>query len=125
MISCKYEPKEACDSIQKTANELMIPGVKITRINELSEPCKKMIDAVKGDAKGREMVTSLVKEVLANVETKTLFKTAGKDEAFPVHSFKNLQKFIKATDTKDGDYKYWRTTLEIEEVWICKLNPQY
>lgn len=122
LISCSTTPEDACGCIQQAANDYMLQGVKVSRMNDLRAPCQSQIDAVKNDAKARAKITACVTEVMENIENKTLCKVDTASPEFPAHSFKTMQDFVEAVNKEGGEYKYWRTTITIDEVYISSLS---
>jgi len=122
LSSCSSStPEDACNCIKQTANDYMIQGIKPSK-SDLKASCQELIDKFNDDGASRALIESCGADVLAKVEKKELFEINGVIPNYPTHIFKSMLEAQAAINAKNGKYKYLKTNVEINEVFISKLT---
>ncbi len=125
LSSCAKKPEDACNCIQKAANDFMVKGVKIETIDDLREPCKDLIDKFKEDASGRATIVEAGMKVLESLKNKELIKIEGEEmPVFPSYTFQTISEFIDLTKNDGGIYKYWKTEVTINDAFIGPIESE-
>ncbi len=124
LTSCKKNPKEACDCVKTTANEYMMKGIK-ANMEQLREPCAKILDQFKEDPKAVALISSCTDTVLKNIETRTLMEVDGKTPVLPEFTFNNASEAATAVDAEEGAYKYLNSRIIIKDCFIEKTHLEF
>ncbi len=128
LTSCaKKTPQDACDCIKRTANAFMLQGTKLSSIDDLREPCKKILDLFEDDGPARAYITDCGNEVFTAIESKTLLPIEGEDIGdFDLFEFNNVAEYENFLKDKiknaNDEYKYLHSRIVIKNAYIITEN---
>lgn len=121
MISCKKSPEDACNCMKEAANTYILEGYETKSVDDIREPCLKLIEKFQDDANARILIENCWDEIQIAVKDKTLLKVEGKIPKIPEYTFKTINDYEKAVNSTNGHYKYWKTKVVIDEAYLTKF----